>query len=248
MRLTWLGTTHKNATTGVHGVGSDYIAKSSVAGLDLASHADRHKWLGEDEIEVRFLVARLPIVFFDFTTMDAWTLAVTGTGSGSWDGPQWYTLKTGTTVNSQAYLYTGRIGMGYPEKDGQYWGWYVSPRVTSDATVYLWALYSAASLPGTLTAKHAGFKIINKRIWATNADGSTEKATDTGVDWADLGYAQLEMVGTGTGIKYYINGVLKATHTENLPATYNHRNYCYIENTAAADKSVALLNLTFLKH
>jgi len=46
---------HEALTTGVHGVGANYIAKSSVDGLNLASHNSRHEFDGADPVKIQVL-------------------------------------------------------------------------------------------------------------------------------------------------------------------------------------------------
>jgi len=205
------------------------------------SHKARHDWKGADEVDIRRLATRLTIAQFAFENIDAWTLAVSGSGSGGWTSPLQYHLNTGTTINSYASLYTGGIGFVYPHRNTNHWFVKLSPRVTSDAIVHLFLVKSDVGLPPSLTSNHAGFKVINRRIWATNANGTTETETDTGVDWADLGGASLDMVGTGNSIKFYVGGVLKATHSTNLPSSWSYRLYFYITNTAAVDKQIWLM-------
>ena len=48
------------------------------------------------------------------------------------------------------------------------------------------------------------------------------------------------MVGTGSGIEFYVNHVLKATHTTNLPTEWNYYIYFGITNSAAVDKGMEI--------
>jgi hypothetical protein len=71
----------------------------------------------------------------------------------------------------------------------------------------------------TYTPRHFGFKGTRAASGtalglATNADGTTEKATDI----SGINYTQISAVKTGTtNIRYYKDGALQATHTTNLP-------------------------------
>lgn len=76
----------------------------------------------------------------------------------------------------------------------------------------------------TMTRVHHGFKIVYSgsvgTLYATNANGTTETATDVtaGVTLTNNNVYYSVQNGT-TDVKYYINGTLVATHTTNLPAT-----------------------------
>lgn len=73
--------------------------------------------------------------------------------------------------------------------------------------------------PPSETENHFGFKIINARVWVSSADGSVQEITDTAVDLPS-GYQLTTLravVNPGTDCKFYVNGVLKATHSTRLP-------------------------------
>jgi hypothetical protein len=213
---------------------------------NMGAHAARHEWQGDDELDIKDIFTHLPYVHFDFTTIDPWTLGTLGSGSSNWVGPGCYVLNTGATINSEAYIYTGNLGFSYPERNTQHWMWQVSIRQATGEIAYIFANQASSGIPPGLTEKHAGFRTINRRVWASNADGTTEKATDTGVDLGQGSVDRLDMVGTGSSIKYYVNGVLKATHTENLPASWSYKNLCYITNTVAENKQIWICNASFI--
>lgn len=87
----------------------------------------------------------------------------------------------------------------------------------------IWAyMTKSATCPPSDTVTHLGFKIVNNDIFASNADGTTQKTTDTGVN---LGIGNMLVLlkfvfDPGTDCKFYVDNVLKATHTDNLPTTY----------------------------
>ena len=79
------------------------------------------------------------------------------------------------------------------------------------------------AVPTSDTGHHLGFKIVNADIYATNSDGTTERSTDTAIN---LGTGNqmtlLKLVfDPGTDCKFYVNNVLKATHTDNLSTNAN---------------------------
>lgn len=69
------------------------------------------------------------------------------------------------------------------------------------------------------TDDHFGWKIIGADLYASNADGTTQEITDTGVDLSTGSQrTRLKAVlNPGVDCKFYVNDVLKVTHTENLP-------------------------------
>ncbi len=94
--------------------------------------------------------------------------------------------------------------------------------------------------PPSEIADHFGFRITNAAIYASNADGGTQKATDTtsvvatGSQWTRLRVALLP----GTSAKFYVNDVLKITHTENLPTAGDYYPHLGIVTGADEDKIV----------
>jgi hypothetical protein len=73
--------------------------------------------------------------------------------------------------------------------------------------------------PPSETTDHIGFKIVNADLYASSADGTTQELTDTLVDLvagAQLTRLKIEFT-RGESAKFYVNDVLKATHSTNLP-------------------------------
>lgn len=86
------------------------------------------------------------------------------------------------------------------------------------------------AVPFAETFEHVGFKLLGTgapltntspvEIYATSADGTTQLLTNTGVTIPSLtvGRTRLKLVFiNGTSCKFYVDGVLLATHTTNLP-------------------------------
>lgn len=85
--------------------------------------------------------------------------------------------------------------------------------------VYL-MLTDTSSLPPSPTSKHIGFYISGGVIYASSSDGATQEITNTGQTHS-TGYMRrrLDAVLTeGVDCKFYVDGVLVATHTTYLPA------------------------------
>lgn len=209
-------------------------------GQTLDDHHARHEWLGDDPINARLLLLSLTrYLSNDWRTMDGWTVYTTGSGSMSWDSIVQISLLTGTTNNSHAAVYTG-VGAGIsPQMSNRPILFHIQTdgAALTASQIRFYALQTGEAYPPSDISKHIGFKIINGEIYATNADGTTETATDTGVSWqAAWDGGTLAIVGDGSSIKYYVNNVLKATHTTNIPPNYNYRIWCGIKNTAAIDQ------------
>jgi hypothetical protein len=98
-------------------------------------------------------------------------------------------------------------------------------------------LWATPATP-TDTDSHFGFKVISNTLYATNAYGATQTSTDTGVAVSQYGVWDLYMKHSGTEIKFYVNNVLEATHTTNIPVSVSLYPLMYIINTAAVDKDI----------
>lgn len=71
---------------------------------------------------------------------------------------------------------------------------------------------------GVEVDEHAAFIIDDATIYASNADGSTQKQTDVSSGITLTNFNEFRVVrNAGVDIKFYINGTLVATHTTNLP-------------------------------
>jgi len=117
----------------------------------------------------------------------------------------------------------------------------------ADVGIYLTLSVSAASAGGT--TNHFGFLITNADIFATNADGATQKSTDTTSNVATgAQITRLRAVLTpGTNCKFYVNDVLKITHTVNLPAAGDYYPQFWIITTANAVKATTVGRLGIQK-
>ena len=92
--------------------------------------------------------------------------------------------------------------------------------------------------PISETMEHFGWKIIGKRLHATNADGANQIITDTSYDLksGDSIIERLRIVYIPTvSLKFYANDFLLAKHTSNLPPVVGmhlHFNLKTLENAA----------------
>ncbi len=97
---------------------------------------------------------------------------------------------------------------------------FVITKSTSIATQTIWLhLTASAAAPPAETSNHIGWKIINGDLYASNADGTTQKITDTTFNVPPgEGWTRLRLVlDPGVNCRFYVNGDLKITHTNNLP-------------------------------
>lgn len=214
---------HAALTTGVHGVAAKHVAAIASAGAEAP------------------LLFDTPLFTFgwyyeDWKTIDLWTSVLTGTAALS----QMILntrLSTGATSGSTSVLHTPS-GFTHPHYAHRRRFFSIfSRRNLTASKICLYLLKSGEAMPPTDTSEHGGFKIINGEIWATNADGITETATDTGISIAAVGTgASLEMRAVAGTIEFYVVGILKATHTTNLPSSWDYMICLSIENTAAVEQ------------
>ena len=234
--------THASTITGVHGLPSSYsgqarkviTVKSDESGLQC------------DALEQLFALLFTKSWYHeDWKTLDKWTSYVTGSGVYDWCSPGDLRLKTGATINSNSCLDTPQIGPLWLSDVGNQW--YFKIQAGSDlgsSEVRLYAVRADAAKPPTDTFKCVGWKIINGQIYAHTADGTTAKDTDTGISMASIWtIKELLILCPSNGVvEFYVDGVLKATHSgagDYVPDHQNGRFSFNIKNTIAAEKQIA---------
>lgn len=159
----------------------------------------------------------VPIIPMDTT---AWIIEKDGTGSVSNSGSL-LTFTTDDVTGNKTFIrasssyeqLTSLAGLVTAE-------WVVRKINATDSTVWLLFIVDSDTPPDELYT-HFGFKIINGRVWATSCADPNQEITDTGVDLVNVAYQFTRLkvvVNPGVDVKFYVNGVLKVTHTENLPA------------------------------
>ena len=157
-------------------------------------------------------------------------------------------LQTGSTINTTQWGYP--VSALFPDWDKaqlfQTRMWWPSQ---TNCTVYL---VCGPIDPGDSEAQGYGFKIVNGTLYALHikSDGSspTEYTTEiTGVSFASSHIYRCAYYPTEK-IEFYVDGVLEATHTTNLPdSAYPGGTPCYIsvKNTSAANKVVTIYPIYF---
>ena len=98
------------------------------------------------------------------------------------------------------------------------------------------------------TETHMGFKLVANdtevRVYASNANGSAQTQTDTGVTLSGSQRVRLKAVRLAGEIRFYVDEVLKATHNTNLPTvdTYMYL-YHHLKATEAQYKKMSLVQV-----
>jgi hypothetical protein len=132
------------------------------------------------------------VVVTALTSAPNWTyLKSTGVGGGCFTKDSEFICQTivDQTTNQDAFWGVGTSGGGNPQP-----------------------------LNGALTGDHYGFIIDDATIYASNADGTTQTRTDISGSVTFTNYNTYRIVfDAGTSVSFYVNDVLVATHTTNLP-------------------------------
>lgn len=140
-------------------------------------------------------------------------------------------LDTGTTANSHAWIQirnqtmTSTGGTPFYNKNSEFThSLYISSISTGSGNTTKTYFFMGWS-DGTLAATKYGFRLetndTTRTLYAWNADGTNQTSTDisSGITLTDGASHTFRAVYTaGSNIKFYVDGVLKATHTTNLPS------------------------------
>jgi hypothetical protein len=179
--------------------------------------------------------------YIHWNSIDGWTTS----GTVTLKTPN-IRVVTAASLNAVSGL---RTGDGWPRV---YWAgktfiveWQISYHegAPSNEQISLFICSDFTSIPPSLTANHFGFYINGTDIYASNADGSTEKATDTTINLADGDNERMSLrveFSTGVNVKYYINNSLVVTHTENLPTDQFYGMSMSIKTTDTSAKAIWL--------
>lgn len=137
--------------------------------------------------------------------------------------PAYRKLTTSTTINSDAYLYI-TSATNNPFYDARSWHFRVVAAInsTADVRMVIGMCASYGHFASTLPANSVVFRYdtaASDTSWkCVTKDASASVTTDSGVS-ADTGFHQFDIIfddSTNT-YTFYIDGVLKATHTTSLP-------------------------------
>lgn len=160
-----------------------------------------------------------------WSSLDGSTAA--GTGAAAAEGPILLLQTASGLAGSQEYVYgveqyiklleTGKlVTVEWQIADYQ-------PVLGGGGELHFY-MQESNSTPPT-TGNHFGFYTSGDQIYASNADGTTQQTTSTavGLSTGEQRTRLKAVVNPGTDVKFYVNDVLKVTHTTNLPANGNYR-------------------------
>ena len=175
-----------------------------------------------------------------FESLDSFPSYVSGTGVNS--NVNGLIIQTGAASGSNAGI--TRTATSYASSP---WLWTKKRRIKTtikmlDSTTTLNAYILTGSFNSSID-NHFGFKLVDDYLYATNADGSTEKSTSL-LNYGQGTLYQLDAIFVpGESVKYYINSALVATHTVNLPSGNLHYERLMdikITNSSASDRRLLL--------
>lgn len=243
----WKAKAHTALKTGVHGVGANYIAKSSVDGLNVAAHITRHLLDGADPIPAIFLADIIKAAnFIMIPTAAGWTEVTTGAGNTRQEPMRNMVEITDALVGSElAYVASMGFNIG-----GNY------GRINWDKHLYLifnYAIYkseanltrrvqvhaepSAPPIIEELTEQGIGFQVVNLVM--------TGEAYDTARGTVALGnmvieagshYKQIQVVihldPDTPAVNFYIDSSLvgSITNTDHIPSGTAVKS-CYLKHS-----------------
>jgi hypothetical protein len=131
-------------------------------------------------------------------------------------------LKAGATygaeLSSQAFSYS------FPNSTGEYSELFTTMEVNKDDTgvtlygsVGYFASDITATLSTTVTQNHAGFLFSDGSVYTSTANGTTQTLSSALSAISAYDEHDYRIVITSTQVLFYVDTVLKATHTTNLP-------------------------------
>lgn len=148
-------------------------------------------------------------------------------------------IGTGATINSYALIYKELyVSNAFSWDQNRRLRTRIYFNTNTNQTMYF-AFGNTQSIP---TTKFIGFKVLNGDIYAVVSDGSTETLVDTTINISVTTAYDFEVIYTaGVDAKFYINGVLKATISSDLPSGLTNANSLlsfFVSSQAAANKSI----------
>ncbi len=178
-----------------------------------------------------------------FESLDAWDKSVTGTINNFLG----YTyLQTGNISATECYIDGAGQAIEFASKNPAL---AVSAKINSITNQIVY-LYTGQAWLGDGTDQGFGFKIVDGTLYAsskyTTGATSTETATVIpGIVLTDYHIYRAEMT-SGSKVDYYVDNVLKATITTNLPdLTVGAMFDFYIKNSANENKVLYLTSCSF---
>jgi hypothetical protein len=219
---------HAALTTGAHGVGANYIpaapaASHLVRAFTKGWTADKFlKGGGVDANPVETDLLWTPALYttqIPWVSLNGFTQTLPA-GSSIAIGVWALVIFTGATINNNCGLYS-TYGFNAPFPAGKETA-IEFPLSTISSIANQRAIMffiNNTAYPPTETLAHVGFIISNGDLYSSSADGTTQETQDTGIDIvaaAQLTFCKAVVI-PGTSVKFYVNNVLKTTHTTKVP-------------------------------
>jgi len=175
------------------------------------------------EFEAALWTPKIYTTQIDWLSKDGLTTSIPGGGLVNVGGTA-LVISSGATLNNNCLART-TYGFNYPFPSGKEVTveFPLSHRLVAGGTTHrmIMLLIDHTALPPTETKAHVGFIIDADSIFSSSADGTTQETQDTGVDLPagvnNFLYQCKAVVDPGVSVKFYINDVLKTTHTTNPP-------------------------------
>jgi len=178
--------------------------------------------------------------FVSWTSLDGFTIGGDTGYAVAAAGPALY-IATGATADYDAFIYSNAVWHNIIDI-GKTVVFEVPLTYLNDNTLLnIWIRCAPSHAdPPSETTPHFGWKIVNGALYASNADGTTQTITDTGVVIASgLQRTRLKLIlAPGTNCKFYVNDVLKVTHTTNVPSGGNHCFHAHMRTLSNARRDM----------
>lgn len=153
-------------------------------------------------------------------------------------------MNTGAVANNDAFIYSNGV-FAVVNVVGKVFTVEIPLIYISSVTdVNVWLrLAGIWGDPPSEIEHHVGWKIIGADLYASNADGATQTITDTTVDIVPSTNQRTTLkivLNPGIDCKFYVNDVLKVTHTTNLPTDNNLYLHFHMRTLANTSKSLVI--------
>lgn len=224
------------------------LSLSSMSTIE-SDHALRHKWLGDDELNIKDAFMYLnPTYMKGWENIDGFTASHTNSGAFT-TGFGKGLLSTGATINSRACIYeTSGIDV-YTTSELYYtrFSLRINQFTASVIPKVAWfGLLESPTAP-TATQRHIAFKIDGIDIYASCGDGTNGNLEDTGVNIGQYVTKDLYFKQIGTNIYFYVDGVHKVTLPTYAPTGWGTaKATLYLLNSTAETSTFKIFPLKML--
>jgi hypothetical protein len=183
-----------------------------------------------------------------FESFDNWNDKQASAGSAAVGGIMWVGMMTGALANDYIQLGnqapTGASFLDFTRNMLFQTTCKITSAITSQLAYVICGGLNFGG--GTATKKNFGFKVLNGDLYAVHNDGVHGEVTtiisDVACDETHVYRAEYDAVNLT--IKFYIDTVLKATHSTNLPEEFEQGMfYYYIKTTTTANRNMDMHDL-----